>query len=83
MRTKLAQLRADKSSLLQSYLHTVNPDTYMPQCPLYLSHTYNTNHLFYCSQVPTQLNTTSLWKKPSDAAKVIQEWESRLASLRA
>ena len=28
MRTKLAQLRANKSPLLQSYLHTVNPETY-------------------------------------------------------
>ena len=37
MQTKLAQLRAKKSLLLQSYLHTVNPETYMPQYPL--SHT--------------------------------------------
>ena len=59
MCTKLAQLRANKS-LLQSYLHTVNPDAYMPQCPLYLTHTHHTNHLFNCSQVPTQHNTTSL-----------------------
>ena len=32
--TKLAQLRANKSPPLQSYLHAVNPDTNMPQCPL-------------------------------------------------
>ena len=31
MCTKLAQLRANKSTLLQSYLHTVNPETYTPQ----------------------------------------------------
>ena len=30
MHTKLAQLRANKSPLLQSYLHTVNSETYMP-----------------------------------------------------
>ena len=30
MRAKLAQLRANKSPLLQSYLHTVNPKTYTP-----------------------------------------------------
>ena len=82
MRTKLAQLRANKSPLLQSYLHTVNPDTYMPQCPLCLSHTHDTNYLFNCSQVPTQHNTTSLWKKPSEAAEVIKEWKSRLTSFR-
>ena len=53
MCTKPAQLRANKSPLLQSYQHTVNPETYMSQCPLCLSHTHNTNHLFNCSQVPT------------------------------
>ena len=59
MRTKLAQLRANKSPLLQSYLHTVNPETYMSQCPLRLSHTHDTNHLFNCGQLPTQRNTTN------------------------
>ena len=60
MRTKLAKLRGNKSPLLQSSLHTVNPNTYMPQCPLCFSHTHDTNYLFNCSQVPTQRNTTSL-----------------------
>ena len=80
MCTKLAQLRANKSPVSQSYLHTVNPSTYMSQCPLCLSHTHDTNHLFNCSQVPTQHNTTSLWKKSLTTAEVIQKWESRLAS---
>ena len=35
MPTKLAQLKANKSPLLQSYLHTVNHETYMP-CPHYV-----------------------------------------------
>ena len=61
---------------MQSYLHIVKPNTYMSQCPLCLSHTHDTNHLFNCSQLPTKHNTTSLWKKPFKAAKVIQEWES-------
>ena len=81
MCTKLVQLRANKSPLLQSYLHTVNPETYTPQCPLCLSHTQDTNHLFNYSQLPTQHNTTSLWKKPLEATEIIQEWESRLATL--
>ena len=38
--------------------HTVNPETYMPQCPLCLSHTHNTNHLFNCSQITTQHHTS-------------------------
>ena len=82
MRTKLAQLGANKLPLLQSYLHAVNFETYVPQCLLCFSHTHDTNHLFNCSQVPTQHNTTNLWKKPLEAAEVIQEWEFRLASLR-
>ena len=53
MRTKLSQLRANKSPLLQSYLLIVNHKTYMPQCSLRLSHTHETNHLFNCCKVPT------------------------------
>ena len=49
---------ANKSPLLQSYLHTVNLETYTPQYPLCLSHTHDTIHLFNCNQVPTQHNTT-------------------------
>ena len=80
MRTKLAQLRANKSPLLQSYLHTVNPDTYTPQCALCLSHTHDTNYLV----TAVKYHTTPLVckKKPIEATEVIQEWKSRLTSLR-
>ena len=81
MRTKLAQVRANKSLLLQNYLHTVNPVAYTPQCPLCLSHTHDTHHLFNCNQVATQYNATNRWKRSLEAAEVIREWESRLASL--
>ena len=67
--------------VVQSYLHTVNPETYTPNAH-YACHTHNTNHLFNCGQVPTHHNTTSLWKKSLKAAEIIQEWESRLASLK-
>ena len=80
MRTKLARLRANKSPLLEIYLHTVNSKTYTPQCPLCLSHINDTNHLFNCSQLQTQHKTTSLRKKPLEAAEVIQKWKSRLSS---
>ena len=60
MHTKLALLRANKSPLLQSYLHIVNSDTYSPQYPLCLTHTCDTNHLFNYSQVPTQHHATGL-----------------------
>ena len=54
MRTKPAQLSTNKSTLLQSYLNTVNFETYMPQCPLCLSYAYDTNHLFNCGQITTK-----------------------------
>ena len=57
MRTKLAQLRANKSPLLQSCLNTMNSDTYIPQCPLCLTHTIGANYLFNCKY---QHNTTPL-----------------------
>ena len=69
MRIKLAQLRANKSPLLQRHIHLVNPETYTQQCPLCRTHTHDTNNLFNCSQVPTQQNTTSLvYEKLSEAA---------------
>ena len=50
----------NKSPLLQNYLHVVSPDAYMPQCPLCLTQTHDTNHQFNCSKVPTQHPPTSL-----------------------
>ena len=47
------------------------------------SYTNDTNYFFNCSQVPTQHKTANLWKKPLEAAEVIREWESKLASLRS
>ena len=69
MRTKTATTQSNKSPFLQSYLHTVNPETYTTQC---LSHTHDTNRLSNCRQVPTQHNIISPWKKPVEAAEVIQ-----------
>ena len=61
LHTKLAQLKANKSPLLQSYLliHTVNPKTYMQQCPLCLSHTHMTL-ISSLTVMKCQHNTTPL-----------------------
>ena len=59
MHTKLAQLRANRSPLLQSYLYTVNPDTYMPQCLLLVKHT-NITLTISSTVVKCQHNTTPL-----------------------
>ena len=55
MRTKLAQLRANKSPLLQSYLKTRNL-TLHATIPLCLIHTNDTNHLLNVAK--SQHNTT-------------------------
>ena len=59
MLTKLAQFRAKKPRLLQSYLHTVNPETYMPQRPLCLSHTHM-SLITYLTVVKYQHNATPI-----------------------
>ena len=85
MCAKTATAQSQQITTLASYLHTVNPETYTPQyCSMLVicKHTNNTNHLLNCSQLSTKYNTTSLWKKPLVAAEIIQEWGSRLASLR-
>ena len=55
MRTKLAQLIANKLPLLKSYLHVINSNTCMPQCSLCLAH--YTNYLltvFKCQHTTLQ-----------------------------
>ena len=71
MRTKLAQLRANKLSVLRSHLNTIYPGTYTSQRSQCLTHTHHTNHLLNCGQVPSQHHATNLWRKPLKAAKGI------------
>ena len=52
------------------------------QCTLSLSHKYNTNYPFNCSQVPIQHNTTSLCKKPLEAPEVIKKCKFKMTFLR-
>ena len=59
IRTKLAQLRGDKSPLLVSYLHAVNPKTYTSKCPLCLLHTHMTL-ITSLTVIKYQHNTTPL-----------------------
>ena len=47
-----------------------------------MSHTHDTNHFFDGSQLTTQHNAASLWKKPLEMEVVIQEWKSSLAYLK-
>ena len=75
-RRTLAQLRANKSPFLRSYLHKINPTTYSsPQCPLCPYHTHDTHHIFACPTVPTTLVPADLWRDPVAVAQLLQRWE--------
>ena len=58
----LAQLRANKSPFLLSYLNHIDPTSHpSPLCPLCEVAEHNTTHLFECPHVPTVLDPDSLW----------------------
>src|SRR5207247_9601692 len=61
----IAQLRAEKSSMLIAYQHTIDPKSYSsPICPLCKSHDHITQHLFSCSKINTNLTAQDLWDDP-------------------
>ena len=71
---KLGHLIANKSPLLQKYLHIVNPNTYMP-------YKHDTNHLL--TVVKWQHNTTPLvGEKVFISSRCNLRVKYRLASLR-
>lgn len=69
-RVQLAQLRSGHSIFLNSYKRDIGltADASCPDCHI-ADHT--TNHLFNCSNRPTNLNVKSLWNKPLDAARFL------------
>ena len=74
-RTLLGQLRSGKSPFLLSYLHHINPTTYITElCPLCRTHTHNTPHLFSCPQLPTKLTLPDLWNFPTGVADLLNVW---------
>jgi hypothetical protein len=55
-RRTLDQLRAGKSSMLQTYMHKINPlQAPSPNCLLYNQGEHDTRHLFECRRMPTHL----------------------------
>ena len=69
----LAQLRAGKSPILKSYLHTIDPVTHpSPACPLCKLFDYTTQHLFSCPKLNTILTVRDLWHDP--VAELLQQW---------
>ena len=80
MRRTLAQLRAQKSPLLRSYLNNIGAAD-DPSCPLCLLAEHNTYHLFNCPQQPTELTPEALWQQPLQAAELVKRWEEALTEV--
>ena len=83
-RRTLAQLRANKSPLLESYLHKLDSMNHpTPTCLLCNRHDHDTKHLFTCTELRTALTVEDLWNRPVEVAELVEEWEDRLAGRRA
>ena len=79
MRRTLAQLRAQKCPLLQEYLHGIGAAE-EPHCPLCRHAAHDVVHLFNCTRVQTDLTPVDLWRRPLQAAQLVQEWRDALAA---
>ena len=79
---RLAQLRTNKSPLLRTYLHKIDPTNYTsPSCPLCHREDHDTYHLFLCPLLPSDLSVVDLWENPVGAAGLLGLWEDRLGQL--
>ena len=75
----MAQLRANKSLVLASYLNHIDPTSNpSPTCPLCRMAEHNTAHLFNCPQMPTILDPESLWSNPAEVANLLDSWTAAL-----
>ena len=66
-RSGLARLRTGFCRTLNSYMSRIDEEI-QDICPNCDSSPHNSNHLFNCPANPTNLNVSSLWTKPKDAA---------------
>ena len=77
-RRTLAQLRAQKCPMLQSYLFIIGAAE-TPSCPLCQLHDHTTTHLFNCQRMPTDLTPQDLWHNAVSAAALVNDWQEALA----
>ena len=64
-RRKLSKLRTNKSPLLMTYLHKIDPANHpAANCPLCNDPNHDSLHLFNCPDIPTTLTVWDLWTDP-------------------
>ena len=78
-RRALAQLRTNKSPLLQEYLHKIDPVNHPSSaCPLCNYSPHDSLHLFNCPEISTALGPRDMWDNPTETVEVLRRWGSRL-----
>ena len=83
-RRKLSQLRTNKSPLLMTYLHKIDPANHpAANCPLCNDPNHDSLHLFNCPEIPTTLTVWDLWTDPVGVAALIDMWGEKLGGPRA
>ena len=79
VRRTLAQLRAHKCPLLQGYLHDIGVGE-DPSCPLCGHPRHDTQHIFECPRVPTELLPIHLWRSPAEVADLLERWKTAMGA---
>ena len=83
-RRKLSQLRTNKSPLLVTYLHKIDPANHpAANCPLCNDPNHDSLHLFNCPDIPTTLTVWDLWTDPVGVAALLDVWGEKLVGPRA
>ena len=73
--SKLSQLRTNKSPLLMTYLHKIDPANHpAANCPLCNDPNHDSLHLFNCPDIPTTLTVWDLWTDPVGVAALLDMW---------
>ena len=83
-RSKLSQLRTNKSPLLMTYLHKIDPANHpAANCPLCNDPNHDSLHLFNCPDIPTTLAVWDLWTDLVGVAALLDVWGEKLGGPRA
>ena len=83
-RRKLSQLRTNKSPLLMTYIHKIDPANHpAANCPLCNDPNHDSLHLFNCPDIPTTLTVWDLWTDPVGVAALLDVWGEKLGGPRA